>query len=125
MLLWRATKGAEVVIFYIRTNRNITAGEVARLVDGELAACETHKGLARAIAADQWWDFRQFAPHLGWGRIRPQRPPLDLTEDIVNSIKGKVSVRGAPTYTVTGALEGVAIKAHLLAYRVTQVASQL
>ena len=75
LLLRRLGNGVEVAIFYLRTNRNVTAEEVARLSDVELAEWGARKGLTLLDVPGRWWFFCRFIPHLDWGRLRAQRPP--------------------------------------------------
>ena len=84
-LLRCAKRGVEVVvvIFSLTTSHNIAADGVARLTDEELATRQSLKGLTRVSAHVQWCAFCQVAPHLVWDRIRAQRPPLELADDII------------------------------------------
>lgn len=65
--------------FYLRIARNIAAGEVAMSADEDLAERDARNGLTRANAHAQWREVRHLIPHLDWGRIRAQRPRMDLT----------------------------------------------
>lgn len=80
---WCVKHGVGVAISYLGTNRNVTADEVARLAEGDLPSRGIGKRITRATVPDKSWEFSQFAPHLDWDRVRVQRPPLELTEDII------------------------------------------
>ena len=87
-LLWRLYHGIEVIIFYLRTNHNVTADEIIRLEDKDLIDWGNYKGLRRIEIPGLWVDFKKFIPHLDWERPREQAEPLELTEEIITFCAG-------------------------------------
>ena len=123
-LMWCVKRGVEVVVFYIRTNHNITADAIARLGESDPATWETKKQLTRGSLPNQWGAFCQFIPHLDWGRIRTERRTFRLTENIISSTHGKVAEWNASSYTATGMLEGLGVKTQPADFRFGQVMTQ-
>ena len=82
-------------------------------------------GLTRVDVPGRWWAFCQFIPHVGWNRIRIQRPTLEMKGDIITSLIGNVGGRNAASFTSTGVLGGLGVMAHPLEFRFTQVVSLL
>ena len=88
-LRWCVQQGIEVVVFYLRTNHNIAADEITRLEEAGLSAWGEQKGLTRRHLPQLWEDSRSFIPHLDWGRRRHERTQLELSDDIVEFLKGE------------------------------------
>ena len=102
--LWCAKLGSGVAIYNLRNNRNLTADEVTRLAEEELATWEALKGLTRVDAPVHWRACCRVIPHLDWGRLRAQRPPIVLTYAITTFPTGKVAGRNVSFFTSTGFL---------------------
>ena len=68
----------ETIVFYLRTNRNMTADEITRTQEQFLEQWENEKGLTRILLPESWKTFKDFIPHLDWDRPREQRGPLEL-----------------------------------------------
>ena len=67
----------------------------------------------------------RFIPHLDWGRPRTERRTLELRENIISSLHGKVAEWNDSAYTATGLLAGLGIKPRPLDFRFCQVTTQL
>ena len=74
---------------------------------------------------EQWGDFCQFIPHLDWGRPRTERRTLELTENIISVLHGKVSEWNSSADTATGLLEGMGVETQPVDFRFGQVMTQL
>ena len=57
-LLWCVYNGIEVIIFYLRTNRNVTADEITRVEENALVNWGNFRGLTRVDLPDQWGSLR-------------------------------------------------------------------
>ena len=72
-----------------------------------------------------WKDFKTFIPKLDWNRARKLEEPLELAEEILDFLRGKVTEWNPASFTATGFLEGLGIRVHPMEYRFAAVVSQL
>ena len=118
-------RGIEVIIFYLRTNRNATADEITRVDEKALPEWGKYRGLARIDIPDSWGAFETFLPHLDWTRPRRRDEPLELTDEIIESHQGRVAKWNPASFTSTGFLERLGIRVHSSEYRFKEVVKQL
>ena len=125
LLLRGVMNGVGIIVFYLRTHRNLTADEITRIQGHDLPAWGSEKGIIRGEMPEIWKNSKTFVPHLEWDRPREQRAPLELTDEIISTFAtGRVVERNASDYTVTWLLEGLVVRVHPMDPRFSPVVGE-